>query len=780
MIQFFLDIRGWIDMGNSCAGFVPGLEGNDMNKGCLLILAAIYFLLSLGSAAPAGEGTFEYPCYLVDAYDADDSCWTGMDADGRYQGPIRVVPEKWLVGPPLSDKSGVTLPPDHWVEVQFRGPIIDGPDDDILIIELGPVREQSLIFITDGADRKRLIGIATSGHTGGGVDPTEIGFDISDIDLPFEPRAVRILGRDTGGEAPGFDIANVQARICTDCGEAACKPIPVNGAKNVPTDAILSFSPGQSAIKHIVYFSTDLTNIGAAAGGVSEPPQLQDANTFDPGSLELGTTYYWRIDEVNDQNVWPGEVWSFTTTDHLIIDDFEQYNSFPPTDPNHNRIYDTWKNVGVYLEMNQTHECSKKSMGFYFSYDRNSYSEAIRTFIPPQNWTATGAKALELYFYGLSYNTVSQMYLVLNVGPSEIVVPYLGDANDIRKETWLPWRIELQKLQDMDLSNIENIAVGFYADASNPYGNGNGTVYFDDIRLYSSRCLEENMPDPDFNGDCLVNFADLEEITFNWLDTGYNIYPVAAPNAPVAWYEFENNTNDSAGISHGRTRGKPTYAQGVYGRAISFDGNDDAVEIIRAPFLFSTIVSGITIAFWQYGADSPYHTDTLCCSNYTYGFNDPAIAINLGCWRRPGEYNWDCGQPWSFENRLSGNHRYASEWLGRWNHWAFTKDAEAGTMQIFLNGLLYDRRDGANSPISKITTFEIGSGWYGGYDGLIDDFRIYDYALTQPEIAHAATNGTGIFDQTLMTPADLNDDNQINFADFALLAEHWLENQIWP
>jgi len=218
-----------------------------MKKSCLLILAAIYFLLPLGSAAPAEEGTFVYPCYLLDAYDADNSRWTGMDADGTYRGPIPVDPELWLVGPPLSDKSGVTLPPDHWVEVQFRGPIIDGPGNDIKLIELGQAREQALIFITDGAGRERLIGIANSGNTGGGVDPTEIGFDISDIDLPFEPRAVRILGIDTGGQAPGFDIANVQARICTDCGEAACNPIPVDGATNVPTDVVLSFWPGHYA-----------------------------------------------------------------------------------------------------------------------------------------------------------------------------------------------------------------------------------------------------------------------------------------------------------------------------------------------------------------------------------------------------------------------------------------------------------------------------------------------------------------------------------------------------
>ena len=74
----------------------------------------------------------------------------------------------------------------------------------------------------------------------------------------------------------------------------------------------------------------------------------------------------------------------------------------------------------------------------------------------------------------------------------------------------------------------------------------------------------------------------------------------------------------------------------------------------------------------------------------------------------------------------------------------------------------------------------IGSGWYGGYDGLIDDFRIYDYALSQPEVAYIATNGTGIFDQPLMSPADLSADGRINFKDFAILADNWLNERLWP
>jgi hypothetical protein len=749
-----------------------------MEKRFLVGIAGVCLVLAFGGVVEAEGDVLEYPCYLLDAYDADGGCWTGMDAQGRYEGPIRVVPEQWLVGPPPSEKSGVTLPPDHWVEVQFRGPIIDGPGDDVVLVELGPVSEQARVFITDGAGQEYLLGLATAGSVGTGVDPTEIGFDISGISLPFAPRAVRILGVDTGGQAPGFDVANVRARIGAACGVAACNPIPVDGAGNVSTDAVLSWSPGYSAKRHVVYLGTEPSDVEADVPAGSGP---QDANTFDPRGLELGTTYYWRVDEVNDPCIWPGNIWSFTTTDHLIVEDFEAYRTVDGGDPNGVWLSQAWIGSGVYPWTDQTHGCSKIAMAFSFSYYQTStYSEAIRTFGAPQDWTRAGAKVLELFFLGGEQNSTAQMYLALHDGTTERLVLYPGDANDIRKTAWQPWRIELQDLNDVELSHIRSIAIGFASEAADPYSSGSGTVFFDDIALYSSRCLDENIPAVDLNADCLIDFRDFDEMACDWLEIGHKVYPVVTPRSPLAWYKFDGDTSDSAGTAHGQPRGNPTYAQGVYGQAVRLDGYKDAVEIAGAASLFSTITTGMTIAFWQYGTDSPHHTDTLCCSNYTYGFEGPAIAINLGCWKQPGKYNWDCGRPWSFAGRLSGNHRYTSEWSGRWNHWAFTKDALAGEMKVFLNGRLHSSRGGANLPISGITSFEIGSGWYGGYDGLIDDFRIYSYALSQPEIVHVATGGTGIFDLPLLVPADLNADNRIDFSDFARLAEHWLENRLWP
>jgi len=158
----------------------------------------------------SNKGEFKYPYQLVDAYDPDGDGWLGVQRYGL--DPVRISPEQWLVGPPRSNQSVVILPVDHWVELKFRGKIIDGPGDDILIIERDANGEQALVFITDGAGNEYLLGTAMAG-TSGQPSRTEIGFDISGVSLPFVPCAVRIICIKEGGETRGFDLHSVSTRI---------------------------------------------------------------------------------------------------------------------------------------------------------------------------------------------------------------------------------------------------------------------------------------------------------------------------------------------------------------------------------------------------------------------------------------------------------------------------------------------------------------------------------------------------------------------------------------
>ncbi|MBN2129571.1 MAG: DNRLRE domain-containing protein, partial [Sedimentisphaerales bacterium] len=94
----------------------------------------------------------------------------------------------------------------------------------------------------------------------------------------------------------------------------AKKPYPAKDATDVPYDVLLAWTPGAYAPAvngHNVYFSDSFDDVN---DGVALVSPGQDANSYDPGRLEFGVTYYWRVDEANSVTGWePGDIWSFTT-----------------------------------------------------------------------------------------------------------------------------------------------------------------------------------------------------------------------------------------------------------------------------------------------------------------------------------------------------------------------------------------------------------------------------------------------------------------------------------
>jgi len=83
-------------------------------------------------------------------------------------------------------------------------------------------------------------------------------------------------------------------------------PSPADTAIDIGTNDDLSWVTGVGATSHDVYFGTDATpDAGEFQGN-------QVGVTFDPGVMALGTTYYWRIDEVNGEGTTTGLVWRFT------------------------------------------------------------------------------------------------------------------------------------------------------------------------------------------------------------------------------------------------------------------------------------------------------------------------------------------------------------------------------------------------------------------------------------------------------------------------------------
>ncbi len=188
-------------------------------------------------------------------------------------------------------------------------------------------------------------------------------------------------------------------------------PTPAAGDSDVPLDVTLDWRAGREAVTHEVYFSKDEAEVvdgTALAGTVSE-------SRFQPGTLEYGQVYYWKVNEVNEDAPVPvreGEVWQFSTVENLIVEDFESYTD---DDANGEAIWQTWidgfdnpqngSQVGYlvppYAEQSIVFS-GRQSMPFFYDNSPGgaNFSEATRTFDQARDWTTGGVSQLSLWYQG--------------------------------------------------------------------------------------------------------------------------------------------------------------------------------------------------------------------------------------------------------------------------------------------------------------------------------------------------------------------------------------------
>ena len=90
--------------------------------------------------------------------------------------------------------------------------------------------------------------------------------------------------------------------------KTAYAPDPADGAESIDSNAVLGWTPGFGAKLHTIYFGDNFEDVNNAADGLS-----QGIITYEPGTLKLAKTYYWRVDEFDVAETYKGDVWSFTT-----------------------------------------------------------------------------------------------------------------------------------------------------------------------------------------------------------------------------------------------------------------------------------------------------------------------------------------------------------------------------------------------------------------------------------------------------------------------------------
>ncbi|MEJ2703159.1 MAG: LamG domain-containing protein [Sedimentisphaerales bacterium] len=279
---------------------------------------------------------------------------------------------------------------------------------------------------------------------------------------------------------------------------AVGNPQPAYEAADVQMNVILSWTPADSATSQEIYLGMDEAAVRSADTGSPEykGTKALGGENFDPGLLEPQTSYFWRVDEVDDQgNTSMGPLWRFTTGDFLLVDDFESYTN---DDAAGQAIWQTWidgfgvpdngAQVGYllppYAEQTVVHG-GQQSMPLLYENAADVTNSEGSMALALRDWTAAGVEQLSLWFRGRSTNAAEPLYVALSNAAGALAVITHDDASAAQFITWTNWVIPLQTFADqgINLTNVDKMAIGLGSKGGAAAG-GSGTIYIDDMRLY--------------------------------------------------------------------------------------------------------------------------------------------------------------------------------------------------------------------------------------------------------------------------------------------------------
>lgn len=241
----------------------------------------------------------------------------------------------------------------------------------------------------------------------------------------------------------------------------------------------------------------------------------------------------------------------------------------------------------------------------------------------------------------------------------------------------------------------------------------------------------------------------------------------------IADFPFDGSVVDLVKGHTGTLNKGATYTTGYKNQGILLDGMDDYVNI--QPAVFNDMLStAVSLSFWANGGLAlPVDNSVIHATDTSY---KKLLNVSLA-WNRDNSIYWEAGNISGVDQIVKAAQK--AEYKGKWNHYLFTKDVDAGTMSIYINGELWLQGTNKTIPLAKPSMFLVGCGWSGTattnhYPGVIDDLRIFNYAMTTLEAAHYYHDITGETVCAQPVPNDLTGDCRMDLADLALFAGQWL------
>ncbi len=238
-----------------------------------------------------------------------------------------------------------------------------------------------------------------------------------------------------------------------------------------------------------------------------------------------------------------------------------------------------------------------------------------------------------------------------------------------------------------------------------------------------------------------LNYAEVEDLFDDVAGKAPGKDLINKPDRLVAYYKFEDNLSDLSGFNNNGKAIKANnfkYVNGVAGKGVKFSGSS-YIEVKDSDSL--DLDRGFTFGMWVFKEKSTKNQPLFAKYGESRSKGEPSYSL----------VDWNSGQHLSLSNfdEEGDNQEFRTELStdmqdGKWFYYTATYSGKADededesgddTVKLYINGRLVSSTE-FSGDISNST----GPLWIGGttdglfFKGIIDEFRIYNYALSPTEV----------------------------------------------
>jgi hypothetical protein len=367
---------------------------------------------------------------------------------------------------------------------------------------------------------------------------------------------------------------------------------------------------------------------------------------------------------------------------------------------------------------------------------------------------------------GIASNDAERLYVALEDSTGTVRdVPH-PDPNALQLDTWQEWNIDLADFAPVNLTSVRKMYIGV-GNRNAPTLGGSGMLYIDDIGLYMPRCFPAlAKPAGDFNNNCVVDYPDLQVLAGEWLAEKAELGPwdrVAYwdRDYPFAWggdgiamrdalaaagYTIlgadELKTWMDARIADGKTS-VAVFCLDIVPETVAetmdtdctlrkyLDAGGKIVWYADWPFYYVGHPDGSQTTWGDAGASA------ILGFNASSGPNDSYDVVVF----TPAGISWGLTETWQSRRPTSA------------------------TITTDLTVLATTSAGSAAAWAKHYVPRDIGRGFV----------RLWDTTGTPP-----AADVMRVAESNGALAADLNGDGTVDFKDYAVLVDMWLEEVLWP